>query len=178
MEEKNLREIPNAIDTIYDRRSVRNYLDKPVNSDLIQEVLRAGMYAPSGYNRQPWHFVVFDEKDVIAKIKAMHPYASSLATAPVCIMVCGDTEKELAEGFYQVDCSAAIENMLLAAKALGLDTCWMGIYPWAEVMNNFTKTFDLPENVKPFALISLGYAATKIERPSRYNESLVHYNKW
>lgn len=170
--------IKNAIDTIYDRRSVRTYLDKPVNSDLIQEVLRAGMYAPSGYNRQPWHFVVFDDKTQIQVIKDMHPYASSLATAPVCIMVCGDTEKELAPGFYQVDCSAAIENMLLAANALGLDTCWMGIYPWEEVMANFTKAYLLPEHIKPFALISLGYAASKVERPNRIDETKVHYNKW
>ena len=168
----------NAIDVIYDRRSIRNYLDKSVNQDLVQEVLRAGMFAPSGYNRQPWHFVIFDDKLQIQKIKEMHPYASSLATAPVCIMVCGDTEKELAPGFYQVDCSAAIENMLLAAKALGLDTCWMGIYPWEDLMESFAKTYSLPTHIKPFALISLGYAASKIERPNRVDETKVHYNKW
>lgn len=170
--------ITNTIDTIYDRRSIRTYLDKSVNPDLIQEILKAGMFAPSGYNRQPWHFVVFDDKSKIQAIKDMHPYASSLATAPICIMVCGDTEKELAPGFYQVDCSAAIENMLLAAKSLGLDTCWMGIYPWEDVMANFTKTYSLPEHIKPFALISLGYGASKIERPNRIDGTKVHYNKW
>ena len=170
--------VASAIDTIYDRRSVRKFKSESVNPDLIQEVLRAGMFAPSGYNRQPWHFVVFDDKDLIAKIKSMHPYASSLATAPVCIMVCGDKEKELAEGFYQVDCSAAIENILLAAKALGLDTCWMGIYPWAEVMQAFSNEFGLPENIEPFALIALGYGMEKIPRPERNLESKVHYNKW
>ncbi len=171
-------EIKNTIDTIYDRRSIRKFLDKTVNPDLVDEILRAGLFAPSGYNKQPWHFVVFDQKDLIQKIKNMHPYASSLETAPVCIMVCGDTDLELAEGFYQVDCSAAIENMLLAAKALGLDTCWMGIYPWQEVMGNFSKTFELPQNVKPFALIALGYGAVKLERPKRYDTSKIHYNKW
>ncbi len=173
--EKNIK---NTIDTIYDRRSIRKYLDKSVNPDLVQEILRAAMFAPSGCNKQPWHFVVFDDKDKILQIKDMHPYASALSTAPVCIMVCGDTQKEMAEGFYQVDCSAAIENMLLAANALGLDTCWMGIYPWKDVMENFSKTFALPNNVKPFALISLGYAAMKVERPKRNNENLIHYNKW
>ena len=108
----------------------------------------------------------------------MHPYATALETAPVCIMVCGDTEKEMATGFYQVDCSAAIENMILAAKALGLDTCWMGIYPWEETMAAFTKHFSLPENIKPFALISLGYSEVKLERPKRYDSSRIHYNKW
>lgn len=171
-------DIKNTIDTIYDRRSIRKYLDKTVSPDLVQEILRAGLFAPSGHNKQPWHFVVFDEKELVLKIKDMHPYASALATAPVCIMVCGDTDLEMSEGFYQVDCSAAIENMLLAANALGLDTCWMGIYPWKDVMENFSKTFELPQNVKPFALISLGYGAMKIQRPKRNDESKIHYNKW
>jgi len=168
----------NTIDTIYNRRSVRKYLDKPVNPDLIDEVLRAGLFAPSGYNRQPWEFIVFNNREIIDEIKSMHPYAVSLSTAPVCIMVCGDTEKELANGFYQVDCSAAIENMLLAAKELGLDTCWMGVYPWEEVMASFSSRFKLPENIKPFALIALGYGAEILERPKRYDKNKIHYNEW
>lgn len=168
----------NTIDTIYNRRSVRKYLDKSVNPDLIDEVLRAGLFAPSGYNRQPWEFIVFNNREIIDEIKSMHPYAVSLSTAPVCIMVCGDTEKELANGFYQVDCSAAIENMLLAAKELGLDTCWMGVYPWEEVMASFSSRFKLPENIKPFALIALGYGAEILERPKRYDKNKIHYNEW
>lgn len=171
-------DIKNTIDTIYDRRSIRKYIDKPVNPDLIQEILRAGMFAPSGMNKQPWHFVVFDKKAEVEKLTQMHPYAVSLATAPACIMVCGDTDLEMAPGFYQVDCSAAIENMLLAANALGLDTCWMGIYPWEDVMEKFSKTFDLPQNIKPFALIAIGYSAVKKERPERFDQSKIHYNKW
>ena len=168
----------NTLDTIYNRRSVRKYTDKPVNPDLVEEILKAGLFAPSGYNRQPWDFVVFNKKELIEEIKSLHPYASSLASAPVCIMVCGNTEKELAKGFYQVDCSAAIENMLLAAKELGLDTCWMGIYPWEETMDAFAKRFELPQNIEPFALIALGYGAETHERPNRYDTTKIHYNKW
>ena len=173
-----MADIKNTIDTIYDRRSVRKYLDKPVNPDLVDEILRAGMYAPSGVNKQPWHFVVFNEKEKIAELKNLHPYASALATAPVCIMVCGDTDLEMAPGFYITDCSAATENMLLAAKALGLDTCWMGIYPWEELTETFAKTYNLPKNVKPFCLVSLGYGDAAQERPSRYDSTKIHYNKW
>ena len=168
----------NTIDTIYDRRSVRKYIDKEVNPDIVDEILRAGMFAPSGCNKQPWHFVVFNEKDLIQEIKAMHPYASALSTAPVCIMVCGDTEKEMAPGFYQVDCSAAIENMLLCAKALGLDTCWMGIYPWEKTMKDFSDYFKLPENIKPYSLIAVGYGAEKRERPERFDAGKIHIDKW
>lgn len=168
----------NIIDTIYNRRSIRKYTDKPVNPDLVDEVLRAGMFAPSGCNKQPWHFVVFNEKELIQEVKNMHPYASPLATAPVCIMVCGDIEKELSQGFYQVDCSAAIENMLLASQSLGLSTCWMGIYPWEETMEAFSKRFELPHNIKPFALVALGYGNEQKERPKRYDQTRIHYNKW
>ncbi len=168
----------NTIDTIYDRRSVRKYLEKSVNPDLVDEVLRAGMFAPSASNKQPWHFIVFNEKDKIQEIRELHPYTSALKTAPVCIMVCGDTEKEMAEGFYIADCSAATENMLLAAKALGLDTCWIGIYPWEEITNEFSKHLNLPENVVPFCFIALGYAEQKLERPRRYDSAKIHYNKW
>ena len=168
----------NTIDTIYDRRSIRKYLDKPVNPDLVDEVLRAGMFAPSASNKQPWHFIVFNEKDKILGLKNIHPYAKTLETAPVCIMVCGDTEKEMAKGFYVTDCSAATENMLLAAKALGLDTCWMGIYPWEELTENFALYLGLPEHVVPFNLIALGYGAEVKERPRRYDAEKIHYNRW
>lgn len=168
----------NTIDTIYDRRSIRKYLDKPVNLDLLQEVLRAGMFAPSASNKQPYHFIVFDNKEKITEIKNLHPYAKTLETAPVCIMVCGDTEKEMAEGFYVCDCAAVCENMLLAAKALGLDTCWMGVYPWQELTEDIAKHYELPSTVVPFALIAMGYGAVELERPRRFDESKIHYNKW
>lgn len=166
------------LDIIYDRRSIRKYLDKPVDEKTLNEILKAGMYAPSAVNKQPWHFVVIKDKEVMKDIKNLHPYASSLQTAPVAIMVCGDTNLEFAQNFYLTDCAAVTENILLAAKWLGLDTCWMGIYPWEETMTAFTKHFSLPENIKPFALISLGYSEVKLERPKRYDSSRIHYNKW
>lgn len=167
-----------TLDTIYDRRSIRKYTCKEVNPDLVDEVIRAGMYAPSASNKQPYHFMVFNDKEKIAQVKALHPYAKTLETAPVCIMVCGDTQQEMADGFYVCDCSAVCENMLLAAKSLGLDTCWMGIYPWQDLTKNMSKFFDLPENVVPFALIALGYGAEQKERPRRYDSSKIHYNQW
>lgn|SRR5574344_996532 len=168
----------NAIDTIYDRRSIRKYLDKEVNSDLVQEVLRAGIFAPSAANKQPYHFIVFDNKEKIAQIKEIHPYAKTLETAPICIMVCGDTQQQMAEGFYICDCSAVCENILLAAEALGLNTCWMGIYPWKELTDNMAKFLDLPDNVKPFAIIALGYGAVDLPRAKRFDETKIHYNNW
>lgn len=168
----------NTIDTIYDRRSIRKYLDKPVNPDLIDEVLKAGMFAPSASNKQPYHFIVFDKRDKINELKDLHPYARTLETAPACILVCGDTKQQMADGFYVCDCSALCENMLLAAKSLGLDTCWMGVYPWADLMKEMAEHYCMPENVVPFAIVAIGYGAEQKERPRRYDSSKIHYNKW
>lgn len=166
------------LDTIYDRRSIRKYQEKPVEEKLLNEILKAGMYAPSTVNKQPWHFVVITDKEVMRDIKNLHPYASSLQTAPVAIMVCGDTNLEFAQNFYLTDCAAVTENILLAAKWLGLDTCWMGIYPWEKTMKDFSDYFKLPENIKPYSLIAVGYGAETKSRPDRFDESKIHINKW
>ena len=166
------------LDTIYDRRSIRKYQEKPVEEKLLNEILKAGMYAPSAVNKQPWHFVVIKDKEVMKDIKNLHPYASSLQTAPVAIMVCGDTNLEFAQNFYLTDCAAVTENILLAAKWLGLDTCWMGIYPWEKTMKDFSDYFKLPENIKPYSLIAVGYGAETKSRPDRFDESKIHINKW
>ena len=166
------------LDTIYDRRSIRKYQEKPVEEKLLNEILKAGIYAPSAVNKQPWHFVVITDKEVMRDIKNLHPYASSLQTAPVAIMVCGDTNLEFAQNFYLTDCAAVTENILLAAKWLGLDTCWMGIYPWEKTMKDFSDYFKLPENIKPYSLIAVGYGTETKSRPDRFDESKIHINKW
>lgn len=166
------------LDTIYDRRSIRNYLNKPVDEKTLNEILKAGMYAPSAVNKQPWHFIVIKDKKILEDVKNIHPYAKSLETAPVAILVCGDTSLEFAKNFYLTDCAAVTENILLAAKWLGLDTCWMGIYPWEKTTNDFSQYFKLPDNIKPYSLIALGYGAETKERPERFNPEKIHIDKW
>lgn len=166
------------LDTIYDRRSVRKYQNKPVQDETLNEILKAGMYAPSAVNKQPWHFIVIKDPKVLSDVKNLHPYATALQTAPLAILVCGDTNLEFAQNFYLTDCAAVTENILLAAKWLGLDTCWMGIYPWEKTTNDFSAYFKLPENIKPYSLISLGYGAETKERPERFNKDKIHVDKW
>ena len=136
------------LDTIYDRRSIRKYLDKPVDEKTIAEIIKAGMYAPSAVNKQPWHFIVITEKTVMRDIKNLHPYAASLETAPVAIMVCGDTALEFAPNFYLTDCAAVTENILLAAKWLGLDAGKL----------NIVAQYNLLYNASVMAAKGLGYA--------------------
>lgn len=166
------------INTIYNRRSVRKYLDKPVKEDDLNEILKAGMYAPSAVNKQPWHFIVIKDKKILNDIKNIHPYSTSLQTAPIAIIVCGDTELEFAKDFYLSDCAAVTQNILLAAKELGLDTCWMGIFPWEKLTEDFEKYFKLPANVKPYSVIALGYGAEEKARPERFDKSKIHIDKW
>lgn len=166
------------LETIYERRSVRKYLDKPVDKKTVEEILKAGMYAPSAVNKQPWHFIVCDTREAVERVHKLHPYSTMLKTAPVCILVFGDTDLEFCPGFYITDCSAATENILLAAKALGLDTCWLGIYPHKDMQEAFSKEFNLPKNIIPFAAIALGYGDEKKELPERFDAKKIHYNKW
>lgn len=166
------------LNTIYERRSIRKYLEKPVEESLVLEVLKAAMYAPSAMNKQPWQFVVCNNRESIKKVQNIHPYSGMLSTAPVCILVCGDTNEEYAKGFYLTDCSAATENLLLGAKALGLDTCWLGVYPHKDIEQALSEAFNLPEHIKPLAAIALGYGDEKKETPQRFDSNKIHFNNW
>lgn len=166
------------LDTIFNRRSVRKYLDKPVSDGDLQTILKAGMYAPSAKNCRPWHFIVCNNKDSVKEVRELHSYGVSLETAPVAIIVCGDTKLEFMENFHLTDCAAAVQNILLASKELGLDTCWMGIYPKIDLIDSFSKHFGLPENIKPYAMIALGYGAQDLAMPNRFEEDRIHFNEW
>lgn len=165
------------LNTIYARRSIRSYDPRPVEAEKVEEVLRAAMYAPSARNRRPWHFVVVDDRVLLEKIMEVHPHSKMLRTAPVCVLVCGDRAQE-APGYHIIDCAAATQNMLLAACALGLGTCWLGVEPRRERMEPIAELFSLPEGIVPFALVALGYPAEAPARPERFDALLVHKNKW
>lgn len=166
-----------VLETLYDRRSIRDYKETPVPEDLVLEILKAAQYAPSARNTRPWHFVVVTDRELINTLRSRHPYASMLEKAPVCIVVCGD-ESKATPGYWMIDCAAATENMLLAAKALGLGTCWMGVAPREERMSAVTEVLHLPEGIKPFAMVAVGYPAREPARPNRFEASRIHYNGW
>lgn len=117
------------LDTIFNRRSIRKYLDKPVEEDKLRTILRAAMYAPSARDCRPWHFIVVKDRGMIERFMQLQPYSKMLAQAPVLILVCGDQGREAAPGYFMEDCGAAVQNLLLAAHELGLGACWLGIAP-------------------------------------------------
>ena len=136
------------------------------------------MQAPSAMNEQPWHFILIRDKGLQEKIPSIHPYASMAKSASAAVLVCADKKLEATNGFLVQDCSAAAENILLAAHARGLGAVWCGICPNEERMALFSKMFGLPPNIFPFALIPIGYPAEEKKPENRYREDRVHKNKW
>lgn len=149
----------NALEAILSRCTVRNYSDKSVSSELIDKIVQAGTSAPSAYNRQPWAFFVVKNKKILEEISQFDPYASMARKASFGILVCADLTLEDTEGFWVQDCSAAIQNMSIAATSLGLGSAWTTIYPFKEMILSFKRLFDLPEHLIPVAFIPVGYPA-------------------
>jgi nitroreductase len=167
-----------AIQAILTRRSIRKYLNKPVPEDVLQQVLRAAMYAPSACNQQPWQFVIIDDRKLLSEIPKIHPYAAMAVQAPLAILVCGDVSLEQVPGYWVVDCSAAVQNLLLAAHALGLGAVWTGVYPQQERVEQFRRLLGLPKNVIPHSLIPLGYPAEQAPHEERYRPDRMRHNGW
>lgn len=167
-----------AMDAILSRRSIRKYTAQPVSDEVIQELLEAAMSAPSAGNEQPWHFIVITERQILNEIPKFHPYSQMLRDAPVAILVCGDERLQKYEGYWVQDCSAATENILIAAQAKGLGAVWLGVYPVKGRVIGLRNLLDIPEHVTPFALISIGYPAEQKPRSNRYDASRVRHNRW
>lgn len=162
------------------RRSVRQFDNtKKLSHSDFEDLLKIAMYAPSGCNRQPWEFVVVEDEDTKNKIIQIHSHASFLKDAAAAIVVCGDTNQQLDENFWVVDTSAAVENLLLAIHGKGLGGCWCAIYPYEERMKEFQKLLGLPENIKPNALVVVGYPIQTPPQPKdRFRQEKIHYGKW
>jgi nitroreductase len=167
-----------TLEAISTRRSIRKYLDKPVPEDLVQKILAAAMQAPSARNQQPWHFVVIDDRRILAEIPGFMPNAAMAGTAPLAILVCGDLSLEKSEGYWVVDCAAATQNMLLAAHALGLGAVWCGVYPREPRMDGLRRLLALPEKVMAHSLVVLGYPAEQVPPVNRYQADRVRRNRW
>ena len=163
---------------IFSRRSIRKYTDAVVSVEQRDMLLKAAMNAPSAGNQQPWQFVVVDERAVLDGIPAIHPYSQMLKEASLAILVCGDLSKERFAGYWVQDCSAAAENLLLAAEALGLGAVWLGVYPVNERVDKFKAMFNLPETVIPLGLIAVGHPAESKPANDKFDATRVHFNKF
>ncbi len=167
-----------VLEAIMTRRSVRVFDRRPVpKSDLLQ-LVAAGMQAPSAGNQQPWQFVIIDDRGLLLRVPDFHPYAQMVETAPAAILVCGDLSLEQRKGYWVQDCSAATQNILLAAHGLGLGAVWTGVYPREERVAGARRLFGLPEHIIPLALIFVGYPADKPAPENRFRDDRIHWNGW
>lgn len=165
---------------IFARRSIRAYKEDDIPDEMIKDLLEAAMAAPSAVAKDPWHFIVIQQKAGLAKIADGLPNGQMLRQAAVGIVVCGDIDKAHGqlESYMLQDCSAAIENILLAASQLGLGACWLGIHPREERIDHMRRLFDLPRNIIPISAIAVGWPAENSEPRTRYDEKLVHTERW
>jgi nitroreductase len=165
---------------IFGRRSIRAYQDAPVSDELVGDLLAAAMAAPSACAKDPWRFVVVRNRATLEAIALALPNGKMLASAAVGIVVCGDLRAahggELS--YLLQDCSAAIENLLLAAHALGLGACWLGVHPRQPRIEALTKILCLPDQVVPVSAVALGWPAEHKPSRTRFEPSYVHQETW
>ena len=164
------------IQTILERRSIRKYTAEPVSEQAIQTLLEAAMAAPSASNRKPWQFVVVTRRETLDALAEAHAHGKMLFEAPLCISVCGDLTEM--ERFWVQDCSAATENLLLAAVALGLGAVWLGVYPRDERVDAVRRILHLPDHIIPLNLISIGHPAEEKQPRTQYDAIRVHRGGW
>lgn len=168
----------NTLEAIFTRRSVRNFKHELISEEDLKDLLKAGMQAPSARNEQPWHFIVIDDLELLQAIPEFHPYARMLMDAPLAILVCSDRKLETKRASWLQDCSAATQNILLAAHAKGLGAVWLGIFPDSDRVKGMQDLLSIPTDVRPVSLVAVGYPASLPEPEDRYKEERVHRNQW
>ena len=169
------------------RRSVRKYeTERKIDKETIKEIIKAAQYAPTAHNKQPWEFLVVDDKEVLEHLRHIQRWTSFAKDAACVVFVCGDTEKSFSRNkenekwtFIDVDCAIATENLMLAAWAKGIGTCYCGAAPMQRVVDDLKEYLHLPENIRPFAIITMGYPAETPKQPEGiYNPDKIHWGKW
>lgn len=160
---------------IFARRSIRAYTGEPVGDAELQALLEAAMAAPSGNDRQPWRFVAVRERARLNRLAAAHPYGKMLAEAPLGIAVCGDPA---VSDWWVQDCSAAAENLLLAAGGLGLGGVWIGCFGRPQLEKAVRDCLSIPEQIGVLCLVSIGHPAERKEPRTQYERSKVRSERW
>ena len=167
-----------VLEAIFTRRSIRRFTGEPIKEEDLRTILKAGFQAPSAHNYEPREYVVVRDKDVLDRIAEFHKYAKMLPKAGCGIIVCGDKEKQPEIGFLVEDCSASIQNMLLAAHGLGLGAVWCGIYSVEKLIKSVADVLELPDNLIPIGMVVVGVKAEDKEPIDRFDENKVHFDKW
>jgi nitroreductase len=168
-----------VLNTILSRRSIRKYTQQAVSEEQLNQLLKAGMAAPSAMNGRPWEFIVVTEADPLAALRKCTRFSNYIV--PAAIILCGSPFlglKLVSEKYWIQDCSAAAENILIAATGMGLGSVWIGVYPNAGNMKNVSAALNIPEKVTPLCMIYVGYPAEEKKPRTQYDEKRVHWQKY
>jgi nitroreductase len=167
--------------TIFARKSVRNYNESTIPKETLELLVKAGMAAPTARDKRPWEFIIITDKAVLKKLSDALPYAKMAEKAGHGIVVAGDMEKQNGGAdspYWIMDCSAAVQNILLAAESLGLGAVWTAVYPNSDRLEPVSKILGLPKNIVPLAFIPVGTPAGTDKPKDKYNKNQIHWNKW
>jgi len=167
-----------ALEAIMSRRSIRKYTGEAVEPADIETILRAAMAAPSAGNQEPWRFVVLTERERLNAAATATPYGAMLREAPLALVVCADTRSLKHDTMWQQDCSAAVQNALIAINALGLGAVWLGFWPKMERVTPLKDVLDLPEGIEPLAVLAIGHPAETKPAADRYDADKVRFERW
>lgn len=168
--------MPEIIDILLSRRSIRQFTPEPVSRETLILLLKAAMAAPTACNSQPWEFIVVTEPEILDQIRSRFLFARY--NAPAAIVVCGNADiahnTEGRKSWVQ-DCSAATENILIAAAGMGLGAVWIGVYPYPSKIKPVADSLGIPENVTPLSMVLVGHPAEKKEPRTQYDEHRVYW---
>lgn len=165
-----------ALETILNRKSVRKYTARPVEKEKLEILVRAGMAAPSSRDRRPWEFVIVTDRKTLDTMAEGLPFARMLKETNQAIVVCGDTIKS--DNAWFLDCSAAAQNILLAAESMGLGAVWTAVYPYPDRIRIVREELRLPDHIMPLNVIPIGYPQGKESPKNKYNPQQIHYDTW
>ena len=168
-----------VLHNILQRKSVRAYTDRAVSHEQLDTLIRAAMAAPTGRDMRPWHFIVLEGRHQLSPPAEQLPYAKTLAEAQAAVVVCGDMSVTDKEGNpsrnWTFDCSAATENLLLQAEAMGLGAVWTGVYPYDERIEAVKQALHLPDHLIPLNVIPIGYPKGDPQPKDKYDPTKVEY---
>lgn len=149
-----------------------------MSDEELAGLLKAAMAAPSAGNQQSWHFVVIRDREMLARVPEVHPYAEMVPSAAAAIVVCGDSALARHPGYWVQDCAAATQNILVAARAMGLGAVWLGIHPREDRVEGIRGLLEIPDQIVPVSMIPVGHPAEEKPPAERYDETKIHHDRW
>ncbi len=165
---------------IHQRKSVRNFTDQEVTKEQLETIVKAAMAAPTAINAQPWQFLIVTDKALKAKYAEGNRQAEMINKSSALVVVCGDRTigNDRSWAYWDQDCSAATENLLLAVESLGLGAVWTGVYPGEDRIKTVKEKFELPDNIIPLCVVLVGYPAGTDQPKDKWKPERIHWNKY